>query len=294
MRIQMPRSSGGPGAVRALSCDVVPSGNLKHDSGRNAWIGTAGWSIGRRHASEFPGPGSHLARYARQLRAVEINSSFYRDHSRATYERWAGEAPGLRFAVKMPRAITHEHGLQRASSLVRKFIDQIAGLGAALGPILVQLPPSLVYEGQVAARFFGHLRDHFAGAVMCEPRHATWAAPNATRLMVRWRIGRVAADPPRVALRELPAGWLGPTGDGRHATVYYRLHGSPRVYWSSYANEALANLVAALQAWPPATDVWCIFDNTAAGAALDNARAVHRLLDRPRHIRDRGSALLSS
>jgi len=258
------------------------------------WIGTAGWSIGRRHASEFPGPGPRLARYARQLRAVEINSSFYRDHSRATYERWGREAAGLRFAVKMPRAITHEHGLQRASSLVRRFIDQIAGLGSALGPVLVQLPPSLVYDGQVAARFFGHLRDHFAGPVVCEPRNASWAVPNADRLMGRWRIGRVAADPPRVASRELPAGWLGPTGDGGHATVYYRLHGTPRVYWSSYANDALTSVVSALQAWSPETDVWCIFDNTAAGAALDNARALQRLLDRPRHSRDRGSALLSS
>ena len=71
-------------------------------------IGTAGWSIPKEHAGAFPVEGSHLERYGAVLDAVEINSSFYRPHRRATYERWAGAVPEhFRFAVKVPRAITH-------------------------------------------------------------------------------------------------------------------------------------------------------------------------------------------
>jgi uncharacterized protein YecE (DUF72 family) len=71
-------------------------------------IGTAAWSIPREHAAPFPVAGSHLERYAAVLNAVEINSSFYRPHRTATYERWAASVPeDFHFAVKIPKAITH-------------------------------------------------------------------------------------------------------------------------------------------------------------------------------------------
>ncbi|WP_408901606.1 DUF72 domain-containing protein, partial [Pararoseomonas indoligenes] len=72
-------------------------------------IGTAGWSIPKQHAGEFDADGSHLERYARRLPAVEINSSFYRPHRPATYERWAASTPeSFRFSAKVPRTITHD------------------------------------------------------------------------------------------------------------------------------------------------------------------------------------------
>jgi uncharacterized protein YecE (DUF72 family) len=71
-------------------------------------IGCAGWNLPSAKADAFPGPGSHLERYARVLRAVEVNSSFYRPHRRETWERWAGSVPvDFRFSVKVPRQITH-------------------------------------------------------------------------------------------------------------------------------------------------------------------------------------------
>ncbi|HWP34406.1 MAG TPA: DUF72 domain-containing protein, partial [Thermodesulfobacteriota bacterium] len=56
-------------------------------------VGCAGWAIPRAAAGAFPGPGSHLERYARVLPAVEINSSFYRSHRPRTYARWAASVP---------------------------------------------------------------------------------------------------------------------------------------------------------------------------------------------------------
>lgn len=238
-------------------------------------IGTAGWAVGRRFAEAFPGTGTHLERYARRLNGVEINSSFYRSHAPATYARWRRQVPaGFRFAVKLPRAITHERALLNATDLVDRFFDEVFHLESTLGPILIQLPPSFVYDGLVVPSFFTGLRNRFEGAVVCEPRHPSWVTDEATRTLVEWRIGRVAADPPRTGPSESPGGWLGPAGDGSGATIYYRLHGSPRIYWSPYSSEDLVRWTERMYSWPGSADVWCIFDNTAAGAALENALAL--------------------
>ena len=84
---------------------------------------------------------------------MEINSSFYRPHRTATYERWAASVPeDFRFAVKVPKAITHERRLKDASDLLDRFLSEAGGLGPKLGPLLVQLPPSLSFQAGIADR----------------------------------------------------------------------------------------------------------------------------------------------
>src|SRR4051794_30153330 len=103
-------------------------------------VGTAGWSVPSRYAAVMPPGGSHLERYARRLNAVEINSSFYRSHQRKTYERWTNSTPpDLRFAVKVPKAMTHELGLAGCGALLDRFAAEVTGLGDRLGVLLVQL-----------------------------------------------------------------------------------------------------------------------------------------------------------
>jgi uncharacterized protein YecE (DUF72 family) len=194
---------------------------------------------------------------------AEINSSFHRPHARETYARWAASTPaGFRFAVKLPRLITHDQKLRRARPALERFLSESAGLGRKRGPLLVQLPPSLAFDKRVAGSFFGMLREQHSGAVVCEPRHESWFTPAASDLLVSHRVGRVAADPPPVAGAEHPGGWNG--------IIYFRLHGSPRKYWSAYPLEYLTNLAATLRAARCAA-AWCIFDNTASGVALENA-----------------------
>ena len=107
-------------------------------------IGCAGWALRREDVDAFPPPGTHLARYAARFNAAEINSSFYRPHRRTTYERWAASVPGdFAFAVKVPRAITHTLRLKRSEAALEDFLAEVSGLGAKLGPLLLQLPPSL-------------------------------------------------------------------------------------------------------------------------------------------------------
>ena len=239
---------------------------------RRIFIGTAGWSIPRAAAQYFGGDGTHLHRYAQVLPCAEINSSFHRPHAAATYARWAAATPArFRFAVKMPRTITHDRALRATRPLLERFLAESAGLGRKRGPVLVQLPPSLAFDRRVAARFFGLLRAHVDGPIVCEPRHPTWFAPAADALLVRHDVARVAADPPPAPGADLPGGWGGIT--------YYRLHGSPRKYWSRYDTGALTRLADALRRVPARVDVWCVFDNTASGAALENAYELSRLVD---------------
>lgn len=231
---------------------------------RRIFVGTAGWSIPRAAARHFPGEGTHLQRYASVLRCAEINSSFHRPHAATTYARWAASVPsGFRFAVKIPRAITHDRELRATRPLLERFLEESAGLGAKRGPLLLQLPPSLAFDRRVAARFLDLLRSRFEGRVVCEPRHPTWFAAAAQTLLVKHDVARVAADPPPAPGADRPGAWPG--------LVYYRLHGAPRKYWSRYEADALARLAKGFREVPSRVDVWCVFDNTASGAALENA-----------------------
>ena len=240
------------------------------DACRALHVGTAGWAIPAPYANEFPVAGTHLQRYAARLNAVEINSSFYRPHRRQTYERWAGSVPEhFRFAVKIPREITHECALRECTAPLERFSEQVMGLGSRLGVVLAQLPPSLAFEARCAAAFFDALRLCFARhtPIACEPRHRSWFTAQADSLLAAGKIARVAADPPRAPGDGEPGGW--------RALAYYRLHGAPQIYYSNYDTDALASLgrklaVSRLQA----VTTWCIFDNTAAQAALGNAISV--------------------
>ena len=234
--------------------------NLRQTDAR-CFVGTAGWSIPRAAADRCIGDGTHLQRYARVFRCSEINSSFHQRHAAATYARWAASTPAdFRFAVKLPKEITHTKKLRRSRAPLERFLDESAGLGSKRGPLLVQLPPSFAWDARVIDRFFALLRSLYAGPVVCEPRHPSWFA-QADAVLARYHVARVVADPPPVAAAREPGGWPG--------LAYYRLHGSPRMYWSAYTQPALHDVAAAITARD--SEVWCIFDNTAAGAALENA-----------------------
>ena len=230
-------------------------------------VGTAGWSVPGALSDRFPSEGSHLERYAGRFRAVEINSSFYRPHRRTTYARWAASVPeDFRFAVKLPKAITHERRLQDCDDLVARFAEEVDGLGAKRGPVLVQLPPSLAYPGERAETFFAALAPALGGFIACEPRHPSWFRPEADAMLVRQKIARVAADPAPVPEAARPGGWDG--------LAYVRLHGSPTVYWSAYDEADVADHArAAATLAESGAAVWVVYDNTAAGAAADNALA---------------------
>ena len=233
-------------------------------------IGTAGWSIPRAFTHLASGDGTHLQRYARVLPCSEINSSFHRPHRPAVYAKWAAStASDFRFSVKLPRGITHDRKLCRSADLLDLFLAECEGLGEKRGPLLVQLPPSLEFDRRVVSTFLRTLRLRFDGDVACEPRHPSWVCRAAESVLVDHHVARVAADPARAAGLEMPGGWDG--------LLYIRLHGSPRTYWSSYDDRRLTQY-ARMMAGSRALNSWCIFDNTASGAAFGDAFALTTLL----------------
>jgi len=230
------------------------------------YIGTAGWNVPGIHAQHFDSEGTHLVRYGQKLNCAEINSSFYREHKLETYRKWADSVPeDFRFAVKVPRTITHEGELQaRNQDALARFLHQTSALGEKRGPLLLQLPPKLVFDEAAVLEFFSMFRNLYQGPAVLEPRNVSWFGPEPDLILQKFHIARAAADPAIAAQAAQPAGWLG--------LVYFRLHGSPRRYYSAYSQDFLSRMAKTLSCLSKsATPAWCIFDNTASGAALGNA-----------------------
>jgi uncharacterized protein YecE (DUF72 family) len=236
------------------------------------FVGTAGWSIARDSAERFPAEGTSLQRYATCFPVAEINSSFHRPHRVSTWERWRDSVPdAFRFSVKVPKAITHEFKLLDFAEPLDRFLGEVGALGEKLAVLLVQLPPKLEFEAGVAARFFEALAARAPAAIACEPRHASWFSEQADRLLEDLRVSRVAADPARCEGADEPGGWRG--------LSYWRLHGSPVIYRSSYADR-IDGYARALRAEAAAgREAWCVFDNTASSAATRDALALTEAVD---------------
>lgn len=244
-------------------------------------IGCAGWAIVREHRPLFPSTGTSLERYSSLMDAVEINSSFYRPHQPKTYARWAASVlPTFRFSVKVPKAITHDHALRKTATLVDRFLGECLELDNKLGGLLVQLPPALAFDARQGNAFFGLLRRRLPlkFAIACEPRHATWFGPKALAILQRYQVNLVAADPAPI---HKPALALLPSDTGRWR--YWRLHGSPRMYYSAYPDDFLAALVGTLRHAARTSDVWVIFDNTTLGHAVNDAIRLKRLVNAAEH-----------
>jgi uncharacterized protein YecE (DUF72 family) len=239
-------------------------------------VGTAGWVVPKAYGHAVATEGTHLERYAGVMNGVEINSTFYRPHLARTFVRWVATTPDdFRFAVKLSKAVTHGAKLCRCGAELVAFFDNVRPLGEKLGPVLVQLPPKLAFEEGTAREFFETLRELHAGQVVLEPRHGSWFVPSVERLLREFEVARAMADPPQgSALAAEPGGWAG--------LRYYRLHGSPRKYWSAYEDDFLKSLAKKLTTEKRAKDVWVIFDNTASNHALGNALDLRKLLRTPR------------
>jgi len=232
-------------------------------------IGCAGWSVPKDAAAAFPAEGSHLERYAAVFPMVEVNTSFYRPHQPKTWSRWAESVPeDFRFAVKVPRAISHDAALRDVDALLDSFAGEVKALGPKLGALLLQLPPKFGFHDVTVRDFFLRLQERFDCMLACEGRHPSWFSDSATELLRERCVTRVIADP--------AAGQPGPhvptTTD-----VYMRLHGTPRIYYSAYSPAFLAALADELAGHAAdGRQAWCVFDNTAAFEAVPNALEVLR------------------
>ena len=221
-------------------------------------VGTAGWSIPKPYADAFAGEGTHLERYARQFSAVEINSSFYRPHMPSTYARWAARYPRTSASPSSCRAryLTSFGSWARPPRSNASW--RIGSLGDKLGPVLVQLPPSLRHDQDAATSFLRHSEDALTAsrlrAQACKlvhrrHRRTTQALPGGAR---RRRSGPGASRcSPR---RAGPASFIDACTVRRKSTtrpIARTMSVGPPSRLRQEAAATRAN--------------WCIFDNTALG-----------------------------
>ena len=227
-------------------------------------IGTAGWSIPRASAHRFAASGTHLQRYSSTLRCVEINSCFYRSHARATYTRWAAGRPP-RFSLPsscLERSRTTRNCVGRACRWSAFSTDRRSWRQARPDP--GELPPALAFDTRVAGTSSIVSGPDMPGRSSASrgirrgsPRPPTDCSTTPGGAD-RGRSGRGPGD-------GTPGGWRG--------ISYFRLHGSPRTYWSRYDTAFIERLAREVLATSASGDVWCVFDNTAAGARRSRTRS---------------------
>jgi uncharacterized protein YecE (DUF72 family) len=222
------------------------------------WIGTSGWQYRHWRPGFYVGipARSWLDHYARNFATVELNGSFYRLPERATFERWAAQLPdGFVMAVKMSRYLTHVRRLQEPGEPVERFMAAARGLGDRLGPVLVQLPPTLrcdpVALDAALARFPPDVR------VAVELRHQSWFTSEVRDVLSSRGAAYVEAD------RHGPLGPEWRTAAWR----YVRFH-------EGRAEPSPCYGAAALRAWARrmSDDSYVYFNNDPGGCAVRDAR----------------------
>jgi uncharacterized protein YecE (DUF72 family) len=182
------------------------------------YLGTSGWSYsdweGTVYAERLPA-GARLSEYVKNYATVEIDSTFYGTPRRSTVEKWREITPdGFRFAAKFPQEITHEKSLSGVSDLARSFVGTMDLLGDKLGPLLIQLPPSLDVDGMgVLEDFLEKLPEGFRYA--CEVRHRSWLRSDLSKMLEEKNVALTLIDYPRMPRMETATSdfvyirWLG-------------------------------------------------------------------------------------
>jgi uncharacterized protein YecE (DUF72 family) len=232
-----------------------------------AWIGTSGWQYADWRGAFYPqglAQRAWLEHYARNFRTVELNASFYRLPSRQTFAGWAQRTPAdFVVAVKASRYLTHMKRLREPAEPVARLLDRAGGLGAKLGPVLMQLPPDFAAD---LPRLAAALDAFPAGVrVAVEVRHDSWFTPQTHDLLTERNVALCLAD--------RDARWLTP----RWRTAdwgYVRFHWGAGVPAPCYEVDTLAarlDEVAGL--WSAQEDVFVYFNNDPqCCAVLDAAR----------------------
>jgi uncharacterized protein YecE (DUF72 family) len=199
-----------------------------------------------------------LERFAEGFATVEVNNAFYRLPERHTFEDWAKRTPAdFCFAVKMSRYLTHVKRLKEPAEPVARFLDRAVGLGDKLGPVLIQLPPTLRADLDALDATLGHFPS--AVRVVVEPRHESWWTDDCRRLLSAHGAALSWADRKG---RPVTPMWT-TAGFG-----YLRLHEGRAHPWPRYGRTSLATWVDRLA---DLDEAYVYFNNDPGGAAVIDA-----------------------
>ncbi|WP_062349946.1 DUF72 domain-containing protein [Herbidospora yilanensis] len=229
-------------------------------------VGTSGWQYADWRGVLYP-PGlpqkRWLEHYGEEFGTVENNGAFYRLPRRETFEEWHDRTPDhFVMAVKASRYLTHVRRLRDPKEPVERLMRVAEGLGDKLGPILIQLPPNLRYEGDALDDCLKCFPKGVELAV--EPRHESWWNDDLRRTLENRSAALVWAD--RLGRIQGPL-WRTTTW------AYLRFHeGTSRKNPPEYGDRAMKTWLERLP-----DDAYVYFNNDATGAAVRNARRFQKL-----------------
>jgi uncharacterized protein YecE (DUF72 family) len=233
-------------------------------------LGTSGFLYEHWRGRFYPpaARGRELEFFADRFDTVELNVTFYRMPSSATFRSWATRVPpGFTFAVKASRYLTHIRRLRDPREPVEFLMERASELGDHLGPVLLQLPPDL----EIDVDGLADTLDAFPRStrVAFEPRHDSWYSDEVRRLLVERGVALCLAD----RRRPLMPAWR--TADW----AYLRFHGGRAAPASCYGEQALASWAQRIrELWGTEPDGVAYFNNDHAGCALRDARVLADLL----------------
>jgi len=237
-------------------------------------VGCSGWQYTHWRGDFYPArlPQSRwLEFYAQRFNSVEINNTFYRLPDAATFEAWKRRAPRrFVYAVKASRYLTHMKKLKDPDAPLELFFSRAKRLGAALGPVLYQLPPRWPLSSASRERFATFLR-----ALPRRRRHVvefrdlSWYADDVFALLERHRVALCLHDMQGSASPTIAIGPL----------VYVRFHG-PQKYGGRYTDTTLERwaewLTERARAGSP---IYAYFNNDTGGHAPRDAVRLRRLIE---------------
>ncbi|MET7935630.1 DUF72 domain-containing protein [Streptomyces sp. NPDC005322] len=237
-------------------------------------VGTSGWQYKDWRGDLYPPDCPQrlwLEEYARAFATVESNNAFYRLPDRDQFATWRKRTPDdFVMAVKASRYLTHIKRLRDPSEPVARLMDRAEGLGDRLGPVLLQLPPTLRADGELLETC---LRCFPSGTrVAVEPRHPSWWTDEIRAVLERRSAALCWADR---GSRPVTPLWRS-TEWG-----YLRFHGGRAEPAPRYGRQALATWARRVDdTWPADADVYVYFNNDTGGAAVHDAAAFARSVSR--------------
>lgn len=228
-------------------------------------VGTSGWQYADWREVLYPegvGQRRWLELYAGSFATVELNAAFYRPLPRSTFEGWRDRTPGdFVMAVKASRTITHYRRLRDPRDPVERMIDAARGLGDRLGPILLQLPPTLTAAPDLLDAVLALIPADLRVAV--EPRHESWWTDQVRAVLANHNAALCWAD--RLGRAVTP---LWRTADW----AYVRFHEGAGEPPPRYPEGVLAEWLRRIdRTWDADRDVYVYFNNDAGGAAVRDA-----------------------
>jgi len=239
-------------------------------------IGTSGWSYKDWKGLFYPKnlkSNEWLTFYSETFNITEINTSFYHLPKKQTVEGWVNKVPdNFLFCPKMSRYLTHMKKLHDPEEPLERFFEVFEPMKEKMGPVLIQLPPSLKFNPEVTEHLFTILKKTYSSfRFALEVRHATWMTAESMDLMTKYKIAFVISQ----------------SGHGfpyaEHITaqdIYIRFHGPGKLYASLYSEEEMKKYAQLFKSWQDeGHTLWIFFNNDFYGYAIKNGLQLEDLLN---------------